>query len=76
MATTYDIAIIEQPDGVWDVVQDRRVLIGYLTEDEARDWVERRRKPDERVHRFDKAGNEREITRELRRPSRRQSSRV
>lgn len=50
MAFTYNIALVEQPSGDFDIVQDRRVLISDLDYFNAVAYVERIRKPDEKVH--------------------------
>lgn len=61
----HSIRVTEQSDG-WEVSQDRRVLIDRLDHDEAIDYVERRRKPDESVVLVRKDGREQDITRDLR----------
>lgn len=66
----HDWRLLELDDG-WQVSQDRRVLIDQLTEDEARDYVERRRKPDEQVFAEGADGRWAEITESLRKNRRR-----
>lgn len=51
----------------WQVERDRRVLIGYLTYEEAVSYVERVRMPDEQVWTRNVHNEEREITSDLRR---------
>lgn len=66
MAMTYDIALMEQDSGEFDVVQDRRVLISDLEYHLAVDYVERRRKPDEKVTVHYLTGQVEDITKSLR----------
>lgn len=66
MAFTYDIALVEQASGEYDIVQDRRVLLSDLDYDSAVAYVERVRKPDEKVHVVYRDGRSEEITKSLR----------
>jgi hypothetical protein len=67
---SYTWNLTERDDG-WEVSQDRRVWIDQLTASEARDYVERRRKPDEKVVETRLDGYHQDITRVLRRPRQR-----
>lgn len=67
MTLTYDWELIERKDG-WEVRQNRRVWIDRLDYDEAVDYAERRRKPDEKVFTENLDGGREDITRRLRRP--------
>lgn len=62
----HDWRLQQDTDG-WAVVQDRRTFIDQLDEDEAIDYAERRRKPDEAVILVRSDGREQDITRDLRR---------
>lgn len=66
MAFTYDIALVEQTSGEFDIVQDRRVLLSDMDYDSAVAYVERIRKPDERVHVVRRDAPAEDITRSLR----------
>lgn len=66
MAFTYNIALVEQESGLYDIVQDRRVLISDLDYFNAVAYVERIRKPDEKVHVLSKDGDTEDITNSLR----------
>lgn len=64
-AVGYDWELIEHDDG-WAVRQNRRVWIDQLDLDEAVDYVERRRKPDEKVFTETTQREREDITRRLR----------
>lgn len=63
---SHDWALTERDDG-WEVSQHRRVWLDRLTLDEARGYVERRRKPDEKVTETDLDGRVTDVTGILRR---------
>ncbi len=68
--TAYDLVLIEQAKGEWAVQQDRRTLVDWLTYDEAVSYVERIRKPDEKVVALHADGYTQDVTKAIR-PSRR-----
>lgn len=63
---TYDWELIEHDDG-WTVRQDRKVWIDQLTLDEAMDYVERRRNPNDKVFTETTQHDREDVTRNLRR---------